>query len=78
MKTQYKLILIAILGVFVFSCKDLTQINVDPNTISQVTVDPNFLMTAVIPEVVKPYQDDNYNGDCAGIMSYIQKSGWGG
>ena len=78
MKTQYKLILIAILGVFAFSCKDLTQINVDPNTISQVTVDPNFLMTSVIPEVVKPYQDDNYNGDCAGIMSYIQKSGWGG
>lgn len=77
MKTLYNLILVMILVVFA-SCKDLTQLNVDPNTISQVTVDPNFLMTAVIPEVVKPYQDDNYNGDCAGIMGYIQKSGWGG
>ena len=76
MKTLYSLALVLILVVFA-SCKDLTQVNVDPNTISQVSVDPNFLMTSVIPAVVKPYQDDNYNGDCAGIMSYVQKSGWG-
>ncbi len=76
MKTIYYLTLVLALGVFA-SCKDLTQVNVDPNTISQLTVDPNFLMTSVIPAVVKPYQDDNYQGDCAGIMSYLQKSGWG-
>ncbi len=76
MKTLYNLTLVLILVAFA-SCRDLTQVNVDPNTISQVTVDPNFLMTSVIPEVVKPYQDDNYQSDCAGIMSYLQKSGWG-
>lgn len=77
MKTRYNLILVLILVAFA-SCKNLTNLNIDPNTISQVTVDPNYMMTSVIPAVVKPYQDDNYQGDCAGIMSYIQKSGWGG
>lgn len=77
MKTRYNLILVLILVAFA-SCRDLTNLNIDPNTISQVTVDPNYMMTPAIQEVLKPYQDDNYNGDCAGIMSYLQKSGWGG
>ncbi len=76
MKTFYNLILVLILVIFA-SCRDLTNLNVDPNTISQITVDPNFMMTSAISQVVKPYQDDNYNGDCAGVMSYLQKSGWG-
>ena len=76
MKTIYNLILVLILVTFA-SCRNLTDLNIDPNKISQLTVDPNYLMTAVISEVVKPYQDDNFQGDCAGIMSYIQKSGWG-
>lgn len=77
MKALYNIILVLILVAFA-SCRDLTNLNVDPNTISQLTVDPNFVMTTAIAEVVKPYQDDNYNGDCAGVMSYVQKSGWGG
>lgn len=76
MKTTYYLIVVLILVTFA-SCRNLTDLNIDPNTISQLTVDPNYMMTTAISEVVKPYQDDNYNGDCAGIMSYLQKSGWG-
>ena len=76
MKALYNIILVLILVAFA-SCRNLTNLNIDPNTISQVTVDPNFMMTTSIVEVVKPYQDDNYNGDCAGVMSYLQKSGWG-
>ncbi len=76
MKTIFKLTLVLMVVVFA-SCRNLTNLNVDPNTISQITVDPNYVMTTSIVEVVKPYQDDNYNGDYAGIMSYVQKSGWG-
>jgi Starch-binding associating with outer membrane len=76
MKTIFKLTLVLMVVVFA-SCRDLTKLNVDPNTISQITVDPNYVMTTSIVNTVKPYQDENYNGDCAGIMSYLQKSGWG-
>lgn len=76
MKTTYSLIVVLILVTFA-SCRNLTDLNIDPNTISQLTVDPNYMMTTAISEVAKPYQDDNYNGDCAGIMAYLQKSGWG-
>ncbi|MCX6229237.1 MAG: SusD/RagB family nutrient-binding outer membrane lipoprotein [Bacteroidia bacterium] len=76
MKTIFKLTLVLMVVVFA-SCRDLTKTNVDPNTISQITVDPNYVMTTSIVNTVRPYQDENYNGDCAGIMSYVQKSGWG-
>ncbi len=76
MKTIFKLTLVLMVVVFA-SCRDLTKINVDPNTISQITVDPNYVMTTSIVNTVRPYQDENYNGDVAGIMSYVQKSGWG-
>ena len=76
MKTLFNITMVLILVAFA-SCRNLTNLNIDPNTISQVTVDPNFMMTTSIAEVVKPYQDDNYNGDCAGVMSYLQKDGWG-
>ncbi len=76
MKTIFKLTLVLMVVVFA-SCRDLTKLNVDPNTISQITVDPNYVMTTAIVNTVRPYQDDNYNGDYAGVMSYVQKSGWG-
>ncbi len=76
MKTQYNLFLVLILVAF-GSCKNLTELNVNPNVIELTTVDPNFLIPTVITSTALPYSDMNFEGDMAGVMSYIQKSGWG-
>jgi hypothetical protein len=76
MKTLYTLFLILILVTFA-SRKDLTELNVNPNGVDPSTVNPNLLMTTVITTTAQPYLDMGYEGDLAGVMQYVQKSGWG-
>jgi hypothetical protein len=76
MKTHYNIFLVLIMVVFA-SCKDLTDLNVNPNAVDPTTVNPNFMVPTVITATAQPYQDNNYQGDVAGAMSYVQKSGWG-
>jgi hypothetical protein len=76
MKTLYTLFLILILVTFA-SCKDLTELNVNPNGVDPSTVNPNLLLTTVITATAQPYLDMGYQGDLAGVMQYVQKSGWG-
>jgi hypothetical protein len=75
MKTLYTLFLILILLTFA-SCKDLTELNVNPNGVDPSTVNPNLLLTTVITTTAKPYLDMGYEGDLSGVMQYIQKNGW--
>lgn len=76
LKSQYKLLLV-LLALSVFSCKDLTELNVNPNGVDPSTVNPNLLVTTVITSTATPYCDNGYNGNVAGVMQYVQKSGWG-
>lgn len=76
MKTHYKLFLVLILVVFA-SCKDLTELNVNPNGVDPSTVNPNLIVPTVITATAMPYLEMGYNGDLAGVMQYVQKSGWG-
>ena len=75
MKTLYTLFLILILMTFA-SCKDLTELNVNPNGVDPSTVNPNLVLTTVITTTAQPYLDMGYEGDLAGVMQYIQKNGW--
>jgi hypothetical protein len=77
MKTLGKIILI--LAVVVFSaCEEhLTELNINPNGVDPATVNPNLLVPTVIVATAHPYLERNYNGDFAGVMQYVQKSGWG-
>jgi hypothetical protein len=75
MKTLYTLFLILVLMAFA-SCKDLTELNVNPNGVDPSTVNPNLLVTTVITTTAMPYLDMGYEGDLAGVMQYIQKNGW--
>lgn len=62
----------------VFSCKDqLTEMNVNPVGVDPATVNPNLMVATVISKTAKPYLEMSYNGDVAGVMQYVQKSGWG-
>lgn len=75
MKSQYKIVLILMMVVFA-SCQDLTDLNVNPNGVDPSTVNPNLLVPTVIVATAQPYVDNGYNGNVAGVMQYVQKSGW--
>ncbi|MCF6333016.1 MAG: SusD/RagB family nutrient-binding outer membrane lipoprotein [Draconibacterium sp.] len=75
MKTQFKILLVLIVVVFA-SCKDLTEMNVNPNGVDPSTVNPNLLVPTVIVATAQPYLSNGYNGNVAGVMQYVQKSGW--
>ena len=62
MKTLYTLFLILFLVIFA-SCKDLTELNVNPNGVDPSTVNPNLLVTTVITTTAQPYVDMGYQGD---------------
>ncbi|MGC9352526.1 MAG: SusD/RagB family nutrient-binding outer membrane lipoprotein [Mariniphaga sp.] len=77
MKTLSRIFLI--LSVMIFSsCEEhLTELNINPNGVDPATVNPNLLVPTVIVSTAQPYLERNYNGDFAGVMQYVQKSGWG-
>jgi len=77
MKTLYKLFLVLAVVTFV-SCEDqLTELNVNPNGVDPETVNPNLILATIISSTAKPYLEMSYDGDVAGAMQYVQKSGWG-
>lgn len=77
MKTIYKLFLVLTVVAFV-SCEDqLTELNVNPNGVDPETVQPNLILATIISNTSQPYLQMSYDGDVAGVMQYVQKSGWG-
>ena len=76
-KSLFNIFLVIAL-VTVSSCDEkLTELNVDPKGVDPATVNPNLTVATVISKTAKPYLEMSYNGDVAGVMQYVQKSGWG-
>jgi len=76
-KVLYKLFLVLTVVAFV-SCEDqLTELNVDPKGVDPETVQPNLMLATVISNTASPWLKESYDGGTAGVMQYIQKSGWG-
>ena len=63
---------------FLVSCEDITKTNINPNAIDPLTVDPNLMMPNFIVGTMKNYLEEGYDGNCAGVVQYMQKSGWSG
>jgi hypothetical protein len=63
---------LSVLGMF--SCKNLTELNVNPNGTTPETVNPTFLMTEVLTETAKDYLRLGYGeqGIFAGVMQQTQ------
>ena len=77
MKTIYKIFLVLSVVLFA-SCEDkLTELNVNPQGVDPATVNPNLLLTTVLTSTANPYLKGGYDGGSAGVMQYVQKSGWG-
>src|SRR5690554_7287777 len=76
MKTIYRIIMM-IAAVSLLSCEEhLTELNVNPNGVDPAIVNPNLLVPTVIVSTAYPYLEMNYNGHAAGVMQYVQLSGW--
>jgi hypothetical protein len=77
MKTLEKILLILAIVVFSSCEEDLSELNINPNGVDPAIVNPNLLLPTVITSTAMPYLEMSYNGDVAGVMQYVQKSGWG-
>ena len=60
---------------FLFSCKDLTQLNVNPNGIQPAGVNPNLVMPTVLSETGKAFVNLGFQ-DIAGVVQHTQKDAW--
>ena len=60
---------------FLFSCKDLTQLNVNPNGVQPETVNPNLIMPTVLTETAKAFVNLGFQ-DIAGVVQHTQKDAW--
>lgn len=67
-------LLLSVLAIV--SCKDLTELNINPNGTTLETANPTFLMTYVQTETARNYVDIGYNDPFAGVMQYTQKDAW--
>ncbi|QHV98773.1 SusD/RagB family nutrient-binding outer membrane lipoprotein [Spirosoma endbachense] len=66
---------LVLFGSFLFSCKDLTQLNVNPNGVQPETVNPNLVMPTVLSETGKLYVNLGFQ-DIAGVVQHTQKDAW--
>ncbi|WP_353124831.1 SusD/RagB family nutrient-binding outer membrane lipoprotein [Parapedobacter pyrenivorans] len=63
-------------GLLLFSaCKDLTEINIDPNGVGEEEVNPNLILPTVLTESAKLYLNLGYQ-DIAGVVQHTQKDAW--
>ncbi len=78
MKTYNKkyLVFLVLLTSF-FSCKDLTELNVNPNGVESSQVNPNLIMPTVLTEAARLYTNLGYQ-DIAGVVQHTQKDAWSG
>jgi len=66
-----------LLASALFSCKDLTVLNQNPNGINPLKANPNLVMSTVLTETGKSFVNLGYQ-DMAGVMQHTQKDGWSG
>ena len=75
-------LLLNIIGVcvafFLVSCEDLTEVNINPNAIDPLTADPNLMMPSFIGRTMRGYQAAGFKDKFAGVVQYIQHTGWSG
>lgn len=68
-------VLVLVLPLFLLSCKDLTELNVDTNGIQPQYVNPNLVFPTVVTEASKAFLNLGYM-NIAGVMQHTQKDAW--
>ncbi len=68
---------LSLVMLMMFSCKDLEELNINPNGVDPANAHPNLLMSTVITQTAQLVVGYGY-GDIAGAMQHTQKDGWAG
>jgi hypothetical protein len=77
-KISHKFIALSLSLLFVLGgCKDLDELNVNPNSPSPETTDLNLLLPTVITSLGSQVVDLGF-GNLAGVMQHMQETGWQG
>ena len=74
-KTTVVLSLSTLFVLGLFACKDLSQLNVNPNGVQPETVNPNLVLPTVLSETAKLYTNLGFQ-DIAGVVPRTQKDAW--
>jgi hypothetical protein len=79
MYTKSKRLIFILMGltILVFSCRDLEEMNINPNGVDPAIAHPNLLLSTVITSTGQAVVSLGY-GDLAGVMQHTQKDGWSG
>ena len=77
MKTFTKILLVLLIVLFQSCEEHLTDLNINHNGVDPSIVNPNLILPTVVVSTASSYLKGNYNEDFAGVMQYVQKSGWG-
>ncbi|HTN69347.1 MAG TPA: SusD/RagB family nutrient-binding outer membrane lipoprotein [Dysgonamonadaceae bacterium] len=77
MRTLIKTLLVFLIILFPSCEENLTELNINHNGVDPSNVNPNLILPTIISSTALPYSKGNYNDDFAGVMQYVQKSGWG-
>lgn len=70
-----KTLILLVLFTSFFSCKDLTELNENPNGVQSDQVNPNLIMPTVLTEAARLYLNLGYQ-DIAGVVQHTQKDAW--
>lgn len=71
------ILMLALLTAFTFSCRDLEEININPNGVDPAVAHPNLLLSTVVTQTGVAVVGLGY-GNIAGVMQHTQKDGWSG
>lgn len=71
------IVFLALVFTLVTSCRDLDELNINPNGVDPESADLNLLMSTIETELGKRIVDLGF-GDIAGVMQHTQKDGWSG
>ena len=71
------IIALTLLFTFVISCKDLDELNINPNGVDPESADLNLLLPTIITGIGQTVVSLGF-GDIAGVMQHTQYDGWSG
>ncbi|HLU94172.1 MAG TPA: SusD/RagB family nutrient-binding outer membrane lipoprotein, partial [Membranihabitans sp.] len=69
------LLLAAIMALGIQSCKDLTELNINPNGVDLEKANANLILSTVLTQAAQNYVSVGY-GNASGVMQHTQKDAW--
>jgi len=68
-------VLFTVLSICLFSCKDLTEININPNGVNESDANPNLLLSTVLTGTGSKYNSLCFT-DIGGVVQHTQLDAW--